>query len=141
MIHSTLFAKMQPTIAVIIAHLKHGFDITATWVTNLSWKKFILFAIVMMIIGGIIQDRLFAPNQHPVMIKKKSKHHKGPTSVDIGDDTNVRIDESGIHILKKGSSAGDGDVSTDNPTTTSGLPAASAEPGAPTAPTAPTAPE
>ncbi|MFC6520240.1 sensor histidine kinase [Undibacterium arcticum] len=58
--------------------------------------------------------------------------------MDIGDDTNVRIDQSGIHILKKGSNAGDSDDGVDNSDnradhakTTPGLPAAPAAPAPP----------
>ena len=52
--------KVQDTLKTIIAWLHKGFDATATWVTQLSWWKFFLFAALALIAGSILQDELFS---------------------------------------------------------------------------------
>ncbi|HXA48534.1 MAG TPA: histidine kinase [Burkholderiaceae bacterium] len=85
----------------VIAWLKHTFDQVATWVTQLSWWKFILFACITLMIGGILQDNLFSSSREPVVIlKKKNDHsHTSATTRNFSDgDTDIKIDSSGIHI-------------------------------------------
>lgn len=85
-----------------VEFLKRAFDVTATWVTQLSWRKFILFAILAMIAAGILQDTLFS-SVEPVVVVRKNKHKKladavGKTYSD--GDTSIKIDSTGIHITK-----------------------------------------
>jgi signal transduction histidine kinase len=76
--------------------LHRGFDAVATWVTQLSWWKFLVFAILMLIAGSILQDELFSSNpmQEEIENARMSKRK--------GNDTNIRIDDSGIHFSQRG---------------------------------------
>src|ERR1700722_12332405 len=87
--------------SVVITWLKRTFDQIATWVTQLSWWKFILFACITLMIGGILQDNLFSSSREPVVVvKKKNDHsHTPSTSHSFSDGENdIKIDSSGIHI-------------------------------------------
>ena len=52
--------KTQDTLKTAGAWLHRGFDATATWVTQLSWWKFLVFAVLTLIAGSILQDELFS---------------------------------------------------------------------------------
>jgi hypothetical protein len=54
--------KVQDTLKTAGSLLHRGFDATATWVTQLSWWKFLVFAALMLIAGSILQDELFSSN-------------------------------------------------------------------------------
>ena len=92
------------TIKEIIKEIRQwisiSFDKTAAWVTKLSWWKFFLFAIITMTAGAMLQDMLFTSKESIVITKNKhdqtQKH--GPQALD--DDTNIEIDDAGIHIRK-----------------------------------------
>ena len=51
---------LQQSFADSLAWLHRGFDATATWVTQLSWWKFFLFAALSLIAASIVQDELFS---------------------------------------------------------------------------------
>lgn len=136
--------KFLPTTEVAIAWLRQAFDATATWVTQLSWWKFFLFAILVMIAGAIIQDILFSSSSDFVVVENKKsadRAHKIAKSFSDGD-TKVQIGKSGIHITSKksgaaGNPSASGDVDTDITIDHSGIhvkekksAAASAEAGA-----------
>ena len=98
----THLQRLQQVSVATIEFLKHAFDATATWVTQLSWRKFILFAILAMIAAGILQDILFS-SEEPVVVVRKNGNKKqseaaGKTYSD--GETNIRIDSTGIHITK-----------------------------------------
>jgi ABC-type amino acid transport substrate-binding protein len=44
----------------ILSWLYRAFDAVATWVTQLSWWKFFLFAALTLIAGAILQEELFS---------------------------------------------------------------------------------
>ena len=91
----------QQMLSQLIMWLKHVFDLTATWVTQLSWWKFFLFAGVTMIVGGILQDALFSSSDERMVVVQKSKHlpHTVSTPRNFSDgDTDIQIDSKGIHI-------------------------------------------
>ena len=139
--------KTQDTLKTVVAGLHRGFDATATWVTQMSWWKFLVFAVLMLIAGSILQDELFSSS--PVQeesIRSDKKRKSG--------DTNIVIDDSGIHFNPRGKIRNkDADKSAPGvdengapvvapaepaePTD----PAAPAEPAEPAAPAAPAAPE
>ena len=85
----------------VLAWLKRVFDLTATWVTQLSWWKFALFAVVTLIMGSILQDNLFSSSDAPLVVVHKKKNHNQSSSAtrSFSDgDTDIKIDGSGIHI-------------------------------------------
>jgi hypothetical protein len=92
---------LQQILTKVIAWLKHAFDQVATWVTQLSWWKFILFALITVAMGAFLQDNLFSSSREPVVVlKKKNDHSHTPSSTrNFSDgDTDIKIDNSGIHI-------------------------------------------
>eukprot|EP01034_Spumella_vulgaris_P007351 gene7351-9365_t len=89
--------KVQDTLKTIIAWLHKGFDATATWVTQLSWWKFFLFAALALIAGSILQDELFSSRPDEEYVTKERKRSRP------GGDTNILIDDSGIHFNPRGS--------------------------------------
>ncbi len=92
-------SQLQQNIASIMATLHRGFDATTTWVTELSWWKFFLFAAVSLIAANILQDQLFSSSGEEIVIRsddeheprKKKKNGKKP-------EATILIDESGIHF-------------------------------------------
>jgi len=94
--------QAQQIAAQIMVWLKRLFDLTATWVTQLSWWKFFLFAMLTMIAGGLLQESLFSTPDEPTVNpqKKAPRLHANnmPRSFSDGD-THVTIDPSGIHIF------------------------------------------
>ncbi len=89
--------KTQATLKTAGAWLHRGFDTTATWVTQLSWWKFLVFAVLTLIAGSILQDELFSSNSDEEVIVKKDKPGKRKNG-----DTNILIDDSGIHFNPRG---------------------------------------
>nr|WP_315260150.1 histidine kinase [uncultured Duganella sp.] len=120
--------KVQDTLKTVGSLLHNGFDAIVTWVTQLSWWKFLVFALLMLAAGSILQDELFSGNpiqeevEHDRMNKRK------------GNDTNIRIDDSGIHFSQRGK------IRNKN-TEENGQAAPVTEPEAPEAPAAAEAPE
>jgi hypothetical protein len=90
-------SPLQHNLAAIMATLHRGFDATTTWVTELSWWKFFLFAAVSLIAANIVQDQLFSSNGDDVVVhadrvdSSKKKKSKKP-------DATILIDDSGIHF-------------------------------------------
>jgi hypothetical protein len=86
--------------AKTISWLSMAFDRTADWVSRLSWWKFLLFAIITMASGSILQETLFS-NEESVVISKKNtpkKHNQIHKPIDA--DSTVEINNNGIHIRK-----------------------------------------
>ncbi|WP_426111184.1 sensor histidine kinase [Massilia sp. PWRC2] len=75
----------------IFGSLLRLFDATATWVSQLSWWKFFLFAALALIAGKILQDELFSSSEEEVVVRADRKAKKEP-------DTNIVIDDSGIRF-------------------------------------------
>ena len=85
--------------------LRVAFDAVATWVTQLSWRKFLLFALLLIICGGLIQETLFSSKAEKSIVvrKKPGMHSRVFRSIDehqitTDDGTMIRIDSSGLHI-------------------------------------------
>ena len=85
-------SPLQDNLAATLARVHRGFDATASWVTQLSWWKFFLFAAVALIAANILQDELFSGREEVVM---RSSEHGNERSK---PDTNILIDDSGIHF-------------------------------------------
>jgi hypothetical protein len=86
-------SPLQRNIASVLAMLHRGFDATTTWVTQLSWWKFFLFAAVAYIAASIVQDELFSGSVEEVVVRSDhgKKNKKKPES-------NITIDDTGIHF-------------------------------------------
>lgn len=84
--------KTQETLKTAAIWLHRGFDAVATWVTQLSWWKFLVFAVLMLIAGSILQDELFSSNSVPEEMTRSDKSKRRSS------DTNIVIDESGIRF-------------------------------------------
>jgi len=84
--------RAQEILKTVAAWLHSSFDAVATWVTRLSWWKFLMFAILMLIAGSILQEELFSSNQDEEVVLKSPRHSKK------GGDANILIDDSGIHF-------------------------------------------
>ncbi|APA69589.1 MULTISPECIES: sensor histidine kinase [unclassified Janthinobacterium] len=91
-------SNLPQLLKTILAWLQRGFDATTTWVTQLSWWKFFLFAALALIAGSILQDELFSssPNEE-VVIKSHKRANKG------SGETNILIDDTGIHFNPRNS--------------------------------------
>ena len=91
-------SDLPQLLKTILAWLQRGFDATTTWVTQLSWWKFFLFAALALIAGSILQDELFSssPNEE-VVIKSHKRASKGT------GETNILIDDTGIHFNPRNS--------------------------------------
>ncbi|SFV14795.1 sensor histidine kinase [Pseudoduganella namucuonensis] len=127
--------KVQDTLKTILASLHRGFDATATWVTQLSWWKFFLFAALALIAASILQDELFSSPPTEETTSRRDKRSA---------DTNITIDDSGIHFKnprkgRKETPAADGSDGAPAPPEPPELPEAPAHPEAPEAPPAPPA--
>src|ERR1700739_4833217 len=92
--------QAQAILAQIMAWARRTFDVVATWVTQLSWWKFCVFAVITLICGNILQESLFSTSDdsHPDVKPRLTRKHSdsGPRSFTDGD-THVTIDNSGIH--------------------------------------------
>jgi signal transduction histidine kinase len=125
--------KTQDTLKTVVSSLHRGFDATATWVTQLSWWKFLVFAVLMLIAGSILQDELFSSSPVEEEVSHGPKRKSG--------DTNILIDDSGIHFNPRGKIRNKTEPSGDEtPVAPAEAPAAPAAPEAPEAPAAPSAP-
>ncbi|MBA5690168.1 sensor histidine kinase [Rugamonas apoptosis] len=95
--------KIQEILKSVAAWLHRSFDATATWVTQLSWWKFLMFAALMLIAGSILQEELFSssPDEEVVVNTPKRPNRKN-------GETNILIDDSGIHFNPRGKLRKDG---------------------------------
>jgi hypothetical protein len=74
-----------------LSWLSRAFDAVATWVTQLSWWKFILFAALTLIAGKILQEELFSgPGREEVVHSERGSARRAEPS--------ILIDDSGIHF-------------------------------------------
>ncbi|MYN47433.1 sensor histidine kinase [Pseudoduganella sp. FT93W] len=89
--------KTQETLRAGGIWLHRFFDSVATWVTQLSWWKFLVFAILMLIAGSILQDELFSSSTDEEVVIHNEKRPKRKNG-----DTNILIDDSGIHFNPRG---------------------------------------
>lgn len=91
------FIMFREFLDSVLTALKKFCGHTANWVIELTWMKFFLFALLVIIVGGMTQD-LFMSSEEKVFVNGRSKAH-GPK--DGSDhDTDIEINSSGIHIRK-----------------------------------------
>lgn len=86
-------SSLPQNVTALGAWLHRAFDATTTWVTQLSWWKFFLFAAVALIAANILQDELFSSSGEEVVVRHDDdkKKTKKPEST-------ILIDDSGIHF-------------------------------------------
>ena len=112
----------QQHLSSILSWLYRCFDAVATWVTQLSWWKFLLFACLTLAAAGILQQELFnRPAEEEIA---RAEREAGRRS-----DASILIDESGIHFNPRNRARAAAAAEPD----------ASGVPGAPDAPDAPSA--
>ena len=87
-----LTPSRQQQVTTMLTALYRAFDAVATWVTQLSWWKFFLFAALALIAGSILQDELFSsPGEETVVRNDRGdKERKAKPS--------IVFDDSGIHF-------------------------------------------
>jgi chemotaxis protein histidine kinase CheA len=87
--------RRSPQLALshTLSLLHRAFDATATWVTQLSWWKFFLFAALTLVAGQILQNELFSGGDEDI-----ARIERGTRKA----ESTVTIDDSGIHINPRG---------------------------------------
>jgi len=120
------------SITRLLGWLHRLFDATATWVTQLSWWKFFMFAALALIAGKILQDELFSGSSEDIVVRADKQTNR--------NDSDILIDESGIRLTTRAKNKhGDAKVppepavpaKTHEPPATSGTPTPPAIPGKP----------
>jgi len=87
-----------------LSSLHRAFDAVATWVTQLSWWKFLLFAALMLVAGQILQDELFSGGEEEIARNERVAGKAEPT---------ITIDDSGLHINPRGRNRGAAPINID----------------------------
>ncbi|MBD8532840.1 MULTISPECIES: sensor histidine kinase [unclassified Massilia] len=105
----------------ILSSLYRAFDAVATWVTQLSWWKFFLFAALTLIAGAILQEELFSGGEVEIAAAERAARR---------DQTSIVIDDSGIRFNPR-----------NKPKPPEAPPLPPAAPGAPVAPATPATPD
>jgi chemotaxis protein histidine kinase CheA len=87
-----LTPSRQQQLTTLLTALYRGFDSVATWVTQLSWWKFFLFAALALIAANILQEELFSSPSEETVVRndKGSKDRKAKPS--------IVFDDAGIHF-------------------------------------------
>ena len=88
-------SPLHQNVINLLAMLHRALDATTTWVTQLSWWKFILFAIMALIAANILQDELFSGSIEEVSAQRETGERKVRNK---RPETNILIDDSGIHF-------------------------------------------
>jgi len=86
-------SSLPQNVTALGAWLHRAFDATTTWVTQLSWWKFFLFAAVALIAANILQDELFSSSGEEVVVRHDEGKKKNKNS-----ESTILIDDSGIHF-------------------------------------------
>ena len=116
----------QHHLAGTLSWLYRAFDSVATWVTQLSWWKFLLFAGLTLTAAGILQEELFnGPAEEEIA---RAERESGRRS-----DASILIDESGIRFNPRTRTR----PADTAPATTPETPAVPEVPDAPDAPPGP----
>jgi hypothetical protein len=96
-LNQRIFIQLNEFFSSLISNLKRFFNAVTIWVTDLSWMKFFLFAIVLMVIGAITQDMISKKDQK-IIISKSANTPSG--KVITNRNTEIEINDSGINIKK-----------------------------------------
>jgi hypothetical protein len=101
-----------------------GFHTYATWLVSISWKRFFLLSILLMILAGflqsmppfswtmreVVEERQESPrpsreSREPVIRIEKSIESKDSGSPDPKQGVEIRIDENGVRVLTRPAAA------------------------------------
>jgi signal transduction histidine kinase len=93
----------QQQLATLLTSLYRGFDAVATWVTQLSWWKFFLFAALAVIAGSILQDELFSSGSEETVVRSERGAKDGKAK------PSIVFDDAGIHFNPRNKIAKPGD--------------------------------
>ncbi len=91
-------SPLQQNFAAIMATLHRGFDATTTWVTELSWWKFFLFAAVSLIAANIMQEQLFSGSGEHVVVRSEIEDAIPKEKTGKQREATIVIDERGIYF-------------------------------------------
>ena len=95
--------NLKKYAAIIMRCLSHGFDHTAAWVSKLSWWKFFIFAILLIISGDLIQETFFSSkddsDKQVTSSSSKSKTNANQNKPKQ-NDSKIEVDNSGIRLKK-----------------------------------------
>lgn len=84
-------SSTQQYLTGTLSWLYRAFDAVATWVTQLSWWKFLLFAFLTLTAAAILQEELFnGPAQEEISRAERDAGRRSEAS--------IQIDESGIRF-------------------------------------------
>ena len=120
---------MKPFLSALSDQTKQYFDTTATWVTQISWAKFLLLAILILAAGSIMQETLFSSSHRNVTVKHHREKSASQHSNDASDRAaDIQIDASGIRIHKYGGADVPAPAAVAPTATTQSVPAAPAVP-------------
>ena len=86
-------APTASAASTALSRLLRAFDAVATWVTQLSWWKFFLFAALLVVAGQILQSELFSGAEDDVTGSERGARRTEPS---------VSFDERGIYITQSG---------------------------------------
>ena len=92
-----VFILISEFLTSLINNLKRFFNAVTIWVTDLSWMKFFLFAIVVMVVGAITES-LISTQEQKIVISKSASTPGGKRITNR--DTQIEINDSGINIRK-----------------------------------------
>ena len=119
-------SSTQHHFAGILTSLYRVFDAVATWVTQLSWWMFFLFAALLLIAGAILQDILFSGSDAHIAAAERAARR---------EQTSIVIDDSGIRFNPRNKPRPPAPEVTQHP------PLPPVAPGAPPKPAGPTLPK
>lgn len=121
-------SSTQQYLTGTLSWLYRAFDAVATWVTQLSWWKFLLFAFLTLTAAAILQEELFnGPAQEEISRAERDAGRRSEAS--------IQIDESGIRFNPRNRAR-----STPSDPADVAVPAEPADPVPPADPDAPATP-
>ena len=103
----------------------HAFHVYGNWLVSISWRRFIGWALAVLVLVGIVHDmppftwktterievtpqRVVVVPPRPAKTPKVAKTPEGAKTPDSGDDLHISIGKSGIHITPQPRAAADG---------------------------------
>lgn len=115
--------------------LNYAFDRIADWVTQQTWKRLGIYAIVALIAGGILQDTLFSGGSDEFTITEPKKR------VSKVDSVRLEVNKDGIKVTPNEEASSNSSTKNDDDADNRDdeKDDAEAEPPAPAAPAAPAA--
>lgn len=93
--------NLKKYAAILRRYLSRAFDQTATWVSKLSWWKFFIFAILLIISGDLIQETFFNSKDDGDKPFSSSQSNERKTQISPQkNNSKIEVDNSGIRLKK-----------------------------------------